>query len=268
MRVSCCKSLSEPVSYRSAVVDPARPVRIAVLEDDPSVCALLERILAASYEVRFVRDGSHLLALVERGLADLVLLDLMLPGEDGLDVGRALRARSNVPVMILSARLESRCIAESLEAFADDYVTKPFPPEVLRSRIQSLLRRTGVGSASSGETGMFDIEIGPCRIEHAERALRVSHSNGIFLTEREYQVLVYLCRRPNRVVTREELSRTVAGRSWDPSDRSLDVHVCNLRKKLANVLPGRRLLRAVRGIGYRLECMPRFVVAQQEPEPA
>ncbi len=237
-----------------------KPPSIAVLEDDEAVRRLLERVLDSSNnDVRFAHDGAHLLSLVELGLVQLVLLDLMLPGESGMDVGRRLRARSDVPIVILSALGQAECIAEGLDAFADDYVTKPFSPSVLRSRIGSVLRRCAQRPFAQGAAGMFDVEIDECRLEYEAREFVTPGRPRVALTEREYQIFVCLCRSAFRVVTRDALSQILNGRDWDPTDRSLDVHICNLRVKLKRALTGHPPIKAVRGKGYLLECSPRFL---------
>jgi DNA-binding response OmpR family regulator len=252
-------------------IQPSDLHRVAVLEDDPSVTRLLARILGRSYEMRFARDGAHLRTLAAAGLSHLVLLDLMLPGEDGMEVGRALRARSDVPIVILSGLTDSGKIAEALDAFADDYVTKPFAPEVLRSRVASVLRRSAAQQSSRGPRASFDVLIESAHLHHNGRTLAGETGDVEELTEREFQLLVHLCRNAGRVVTRDELSVAVCGRKWEPADRSLDVHVYNMRAKLSRVLPGRRIIRAARGAGYSLDCAVRFVTphasgeAQEEP---
>lgn len=214
------------------------------------------RVLDCAYQVRFARDGEQLLSLVELGLVDLVLLDLMLPGANGMEVGRMLRARSALPIVILSALSGSLKITEGLDSFADDYVTKPFIPEVLRSRIASVLRRYRPEAREASDSSLLELELDGCAVDPHERTIVAGDGRKAYLTEREYRLLVHLCRCVGRSVSRDELSRVVAGRSWDPDDRSLDVHVCNLRCKLARVQPGRRLIQAVRGTGYRLALVP------------
>lgn len=247
------------VNLREAFPSRAEAARIVALEDDPSVRKLLGRVLGQDHDIRFARDGAHLLSLVDLGLVQFVILDLMLPDESGLDIGRRLHARSDVPIIILSALSDPERIVEGLAAFADDYVTKPFVPDVLRSRVASLLRRCAQRIRDSAGPGMFDIEIGTCRIAHQDRALTAGGQAPVHLTEREYQILVRLSRSAGGVVTRDELSQAVCGRNWHPFDRTLDVHVCNLRTKLGRILPGMRLIRAARGSGYFLDCIPRFV---------
>lgn len=233
-----------------------RLIRIVVLEDDPAIRKLLVRILERTYQLRFARDGEHLLSLVELGLVDLVLLDLMLPGENGMEVGRILRARSALPIVILSALSGSLQVTEGLDSFADDYMTKPFIPEVLRSRIASVRRRYRSDPREGSDSSPLELELDGCAVDPRERTIVADDGCKAYLTEREYQLLVYLCRCAGRAVSRDELSRAVAGRVWDPDDRSLDVHVCNLRYKLARVLPGKRIIQAVRCTGYRLALVP------------
>lgn len=236
------------------------PVQIASLEDDPAIQRLLPRVFGPAYVLSFARNGGHLESLVGLGLVHLVLLDLMLPGESGMDIGRRLRARSNVPILIVSGQVAQERIVEGLDAFADDYVTKPFVADVLRSRVTSVLRRCR-GRPESTNAGMV-IDFGGARVDGDTRKLTARGQAAVYLTEREYQLLVRLCRAPGQPVTRDELSLALCGRDWDPSDRSLDVHVCNLRVKIDRVMPGRRLIRAARGVGYFLNGTVRLLDAR------
>ena len=225
--------------------------RVLVVEDDPTVSEVVATYLVrAGYDVQCAGDGLEGLRLATPTLPDLVVLDLMLPGIDGLEVCRRLRDRGPVPVVILTALGDESDRVLGLELGADDYVTKPFSPRELVLRVGSVLRRSrgGVGAAAQPgrvlRTGGIEVDVA------AHRARR--DGAELLLTAREFDLLVFLAEHPGRAFTREELMQRVWG--WAYGDLStVTVHVRRLREKIEDDPGAPRLLVTVWGVGYRLE---------------
>lgn len=218
--------------------------RVLIVDDDVQLCRLLtERLGSEGFTIEVVHDGVRGL---ERALSmehALVVLDLMLPGMGGLDVLRKLRAKSPVPVLILTARGEDIDRILGLEIGADDYVPKPFNPRELIARIRAILRRT---SRTASEPEL--LESGDVRLDSQAREAWLKDL-PLSLTSVEFTLLEMLLREAGRVVTREQLTETVLGRKLGPFDRVIDVHVSNIRKKLGPSERGQRI-KSVRGSGY------------------
>ncbi|HEY4051479.1 MAG TPA: response regulator transcription factor [Acidobacteriaceae bacterium] len=218
--------------------------RILIVDDDVSLCELLaERLGSEDFAIEAAHDGIRGL---ERALSRehaLVILDLMLPGLSGLDVLRRLRARSDVPVLMLTARGEDVERILGLEIGADDYLPKPFNPLELIARIRAILRRTIRRTKTPDLLIVGDIRLDP--------SAREGWVNGkkLDLTSVEFTLLEALLNEAGRVLSREHLTETVLGRKLGPFDRVIDVHVSNLRKKLGAIQQGERI-KAVRGSGY------------------
>ncbi|MEU6405777.1 response regulator transcription factor [Streptomyces sp. NPDC046985] len=223
--------------------------RILVVEDDPTVAEVVEGYLVRSgHDVDRAADGPGALARAAAHWPDLVVLDLMLPGMDGLEVCRRLRARGPVPVIMLTARGDEDDRILGLEVGADDYVTKPFSPRELVLRIESVLRRSGA-AAPVDRPG--PLRVGPLSLDvRARRA--TADGRDLALTVREFDLLAFLLRHPGRAFTREELMREVWG--WDFGDLStVTVHVRRLRGKVERDPATPRLIQTVWGVGYRLD---------------
>jgi DNA-binding response OmpR family regulator len=218
--------------------------RILIVDDDVELCRLLvERLSTEGFAIEAVHDGQHGL---ERALSRehaLVILDLMLPGMNGLDVLRRVRAQSSVPLLILTARGEDVERILGLEIGADDYLPKPFNPRELIARIRAILRRSIASTVTAKSLAAGDIRLDP-----TAREAWINES-PLDLTSVEFTLLETLMLDAGRVVTREHLTETVLGRKLGPFDRVIDVHVSNVRKKLGLVNSGERI-KAVRGSGY------------------
>lgn len=224
------------------------PGRILVVDDDPTVAEVVARYLARDgHQVDCVADGLAALRIAAERTPDLVILDLMLPGIDGLEVCRRLRERWPVPVVMLTALGEETDRLVGLETGADDYVTKPFSPRELTLRVRSVLRRARGALARTYGT----ITDGDLRVDAAahEVALR---GREVALTAREFDLLAYLLRHPRQAFTRENLLKAVWG--WEFGDYStVTVHVRRLREKIEDDPTEPRRIVTVWGVGYRYE---------------
>ena len=196
------------------------------------------------YDVRTAATGEQALEEVDRRRPDVLLLDLMLPGIDGLEVCRRLRRQGDLPIIAVTARSDSADVVAGLEAGADDYVTKPVVASVLAARIRAVLRRV---PAHASHTRVGDLEL------LTDRALVLRRGEELALTKTEYRLLCELAEQPGAVKTREDLLRTVWGYDYFGDTRLLDVHVRRLRVKVEDDPANPRLIHTVRGIGYRLE---------------
>ncbi len=217
-------------------------MRLLLVEDEVRLAHALRRGLAADgFGVEVAGDGATGLELARHGDFDAVLLDVMLPAMSGYDVVRALRAEENwVPVLMLSAKDGEHDQADGLDYGADDYLTKPFSYVVLLARLRALLRRAPLARPAVLSSG--DVELDP-----ASRQVRVA-AEPVALTPREFGLLEYLLRHPDRVVTKIEILDHVWDMAADVTPNAVEVYVGYLRRKL-----GRRLVETVRGVGYRLE---------------
>ena len=221
--------------------------RVLLVEDDASIRELAATGLGASgFKVDTAEDGRQALAQFDAATPDVVVLDLMLPELDGYEVCRELRARSQVPIVMLSARTDTVDVVVGLELGADDYVTKPFEVAELAARIRAVLRR----SAPTAEDGVIRIR----NLEVDPAAFRV-HKNKeeVALTATELRLLLELARRPNQVFTRELLLELVWNYDYLGDSRLVDVAVQRLRAKVEDDPAAPALIQTVRGVGYRLD---------------
>jgi len=214
---------------------------LLLVDDDRELCGMMKEFFArAGHRLDCEYDGRRGLACAASGTYDLVILDVMLPVIDGFSVLQQLRRRKDVPVILLTARVQHHDRILGLNAGADDYLPKPFDPDELQARIRAVLRRTDATKGSK------DVTIGDIRINAAKREVWIAGSPAE-LTEMEFDLLEILMRSAGRVVSRDELTLTLFERKAAPYDRILDVHMSHLRKKLEG---GRSLIRTVRGVGY------------------
>ncbi|GAB3987210.1 response regulator transcription factor [Actinoallomurus acanthiterrae] len=222
--------------------------RVLVVDDDPTVADVVSRYLVRDgHEVVCVADGHAALRAAEEQPPDLVVLDLMLPGIDGLEVCRRLRERWPVPIVMLTALGEETDRLVGLETGADDYVTKPFSPRELALRVQSVLRRARGALAPTGET----ITDGDLTVDAAAHEVRLG-GEEISLTAREFDLLAFLMRHPRQAFTRMDLLQKVWG--WEFGDSStVTVHVRRLREKIEEDPTAPRRILTVWGVGYRYE---------------
>ncbi len=228
---------------------------ILVIDDDREIRDLLARFLERQrFRVTSARDGREARRAWANGHFQLVVLDLMLPGESGLDLARWLRSEGNVPIVMLTALGEETDRIIGLELGADDYVPKPFNPRELLARIRAVLRRTGDGADRRVEPSGKGYRFGGWMLEPSRRRLLNPDGAEVALTGGEYDLLLALLERPNRVLTRDMLLDLLRGRQSGPFDRAIDVAVSRLRRKLEDDGRHAQLIKTVRGGGYVLSC--------------
>ena len=227
---------------------------VVVVEDEVAIAdAVAARLRSEGLEVEVAGDGPSGVALVERVQPDLVILDVMLPGFDGLEVCRRIQRHRPVPVLMLTARDAELDLVVGLEVGADDYLTKPFSPRELVARVRALLRRTA-RAAEAAASGSVPEQMGGVELDRASRRVR-RDGEVVHLTPTEFDLLACLAARPGTVLTRTQLLTEVWGYRDGSGIRTVDSHVRSLRRKL-----GDGLVRTVHGVGYCLEDEP--------PEPA
>jgi two-component system response regulator CpxR len=230
-------------------VTPAEPNTarkpILLVEDDIELTVLMTDYFGQNgFDVEAVHDGRSGLSRALEGTFDLIILDVMLPVLDGFELLRQLRKRIATPVIMLTARISQDDRIAGLNSGADDYLPKPFGPEELLARIRAVLRRTGHTDAAAPQT----VEAGDLRLNPATR--EVWRQNELLeITSIEFDILEVLARAAGRVVTRDELTAVLYQRRATPYERSLDVHISHLRKKLER--DERSLIRTIRGVGYQ-----------------
>ena len=227
---------------------PNGSARILLVDDEQSIQTLLSYPLRKDgYHVTSALDGSEALRRFEEGRFDLVILDLMLPQMGGVEVCRQLRSRSQVPIIMLTAKGSETDKVAGLEVGADDYITKPFSMREFRSRVKAALRRSRMGGESSGDGA---IECGELTIDFDRRMVTLD-SGEVKVTYVEFEILGALARSPGRVLTRETLLEHVWGDSDYRDPRTVDVHIRHLREKLERDPKEPEYLFTVRGVGYR-----------------
>ncbi|MEU6096965.1 response regulator transcription factor [Streptomyces sp. NPDC047079] len=229
--------------------------RVLVVDDDPTVSEVVAGYLdRAGFAVDLAADGPAAVASAAAQPPDLVVLDLMLPGLDGLEVCRRLRENGPLPVIMLTARGDEEDRVLGLEVGADDYVTKPFSPRELVLRVESVLRRAGASAADRTAPAESWLRAGPLALNpRARRAIR--NGSELALTIREFDLLEFFLRNPGRATSREELMRRVWG--WEFGDLStVTVHVRRLREKIERDPARPRLISTVWGRGYRFDASP------------
>ena len=222
--------------------------RILVVDDDPELCTLLSDYLTdVGFVVDVAGDGEQMRRAMGRVMPDAIVLDLMLPGTDGLALTREVRATSTVPILMLSARGEEIDRVVGLEVGADDYLAKPFSPRELLARLRALLRRTQAATAPAGAADMF--EFGPYRLDIGGRRLLKDQAE-VDLSGAEFDLLKVLSERPGRVLSRDILLDLLKGYEREPFDRTVDIRVARLRRKIEPDPGNPVYIRTVRGEGY------------------
>jgi two-component system response regulator CpxR len=226
--------------------------RILLADDDTELCEMLQEYLEAEgFEVEVAHDGDDALSQVGTGRADLIVLDVMMPRRNGLDVLRELRPTSLIPVLMLTARGDDIDSIVGLELGADDYLAKPCNPRVLVARIRALLRRTVPPADGAALDGPPDhLAVDDLEMHTGTRRVAVA-GEPVALTSTEFSVLEVLLRAAGHVVSKADLSEHALGRPLERYDRSIDMHMSSLRKKLGRRPDGTARITTVRGIGYQ-----------------
>ncbi len=219
--------------------------KILIVEDEKKIADILKDYLQkANYTVTSLERGDVVVRQVKKSMPDLVLLDIMLPGKDGMDVCREIRKFSNVPIIMLTARVEEIDRLIGLELGADDYICKPFSPREVVARVKAVLRRVHPEPIERQKTH------GPITLIADAHSVSV-HDKEIDLTPSEFGLLEIFMAQPGRVFSRNDLICNVQGYEFEGYDRTIDTHIKNLRKKLSDHLPGQKIIHTVYGIGYK-----------------
>ncbi len=223
--------------------------RVLVVDDDPALRELLADYLTANgLQVEAVADGAAMRRALAGGMPDAIVLDLMLPGEDGLSLARGLRTHSDVPILMLSARGEEIDRVIGLEVGADDYLAKPFGPRELLARLRALLRRSRT-AVTENKTTSPPPRFGPFQLDLAAHRL-LRDGVEVRLTSAEFDLLRVFVEHPNRVLSRDTLVSQLKGYDRDPFDRSIDIRVTRLRRKIEVDPTAPAFVRTIRGEGY------------------
>jgi two-component system OmpR family response regulator len=229
------------------------PEHILIVDDDADIRSLLGDYLQKNgYRTTAVAEGKGMLAALDKGRVDLIVLDLMLPGEDGLVLCRNLRARSDTPVIMLTARGEDMDRILGLEMGADDYLPKPFNPRELLARIKSILRRAKALPENLRTDDAFHLRFAGWQLDTISRQLVSPEGVVVPLSGSEFRLLRIFLNHSNRILSRDQLMDLVQGRETDPFERSIDVQVSRLRHRLADDAKEPTIIKTVRGEGYIL----------------
>ena len=222
--------------------------RVLIVDDDPSVREMLAEYLSAhGYEVAQAASGAAMRAELARAAPAVVLLDIGLPGEDGLTLARYLRESHDVGIIMVTGQGDVVDRVAGLEVGADDYIAKPFDPRELRARLKSVLRRLEKKDSSKSESR---VGIGKCSLDMKSRTLSDAKGKDIPITSMEFDLLKALVEHPNQVLSRDQLLTMTRNREWEPFDRSIDIRITRLRRKVEDDPGHPRIIKTVRGAGY------------------
>lgn len=235
--------------------------RILLVDDDPDVRAMLNEYLTVhGFEITEADSGVAMREALARGLPEVVLLDLRLPGEDGLTLLRYLREHHALGVVMVTGAAEVVDRVVGLEMGADDYIAKPFEPRELLARVKSVLRRVQAAAPEAAAAAIpaaaapaptdACVAVGPCQLDVRAHRLFDAGGDEIILTAMEFELLRVFVERPNQVLSRDQLLTLTRNREWEPFDRSIDIRIARLRRKIEPDPERPRLIRTVRGTGY------------------
>lgn len=237
----------------------AVPYKVLIVDDEEPIVELIEyNLRRAGLQTVSAHDGDTAVRLTQAQQPDLVLLDLMLPDIDGFEVCRRIRRFSDVPILFLTARDEDTSRIVGLEIGADDYLTKPFNPDVLAARVRAALRRAGTQPAPApaepqpAATGAAVVQVGDLRVDAARHEVTVA-GRPVQLTPREFDVLHYLARNAGLVMSRQMLLDRIWGGDYYGDPRTVDVHIKHVRDKLGRATNGEPYVVTVRGVGYKVQ---------------
>lgn len=225
--------------------------RILVVDDDPVVRELIQDYFSRQgFVVEGAGDAAEARARLAVARPNILFLDVGLPGEDGLSLARHVREQFDVPMIMVSGAGDPLDRIVGLEVGADDYVTKPFEPRELLARVKSVLRRYRQGPPAPPTEGPPRLRIPGFELDMSARAIHADDGREISVTRMEFDLLQVFVEHPNRVLSRDQLLNLTQNRDWDPFDRSIDIRVARLRRKLESGPLGPELIRTVRGVGY------------------
>ena len=223
--------------------------RILIVDDDAAIREMLSEYLSThGYDVAQADGGAAMRAALARGAPDLVLLDVGLPGEDGLTLARFLRERYDLGIIMVTGADGVVDRVAGLEVGADDYIAKPFDPRELRARVKSVLRRLQGKPAAAAPANR--VAVGRCQLDLRSRSLTDREGRDITLTAMEFDLLKAFVDHPNQVLSRDRLLTLTRNREWEPFDRSIDIRIARLRRKIEEDPDHPRAIRTVRGAGY------------------
>lgn len=233
--------------------------RLLIVDDDPRLREMLRKYLEGEgFSVSLVGDGAAMRKVMAERPIDLVLLDLVMPGEDGLTLAREIRARSETPIIILSGKGDTIDRVVGLELGADDYIGKPFHLREVLARVKTVLRRAGAKQATASPSATGCLSFAGWRLDPAKRELIAPDGRAVDLTAGEFDLLLAFARHPQRVLTRDQIMDLTKGQDWSPLDRSIDNQVRRLRKKIEVDPEEPQLIKTVRGAGYLLAASVSF----------
>ncbi len=225
--------------------------KVLIVEDDPHTRELVRVYLdREGHDVLTADNGNDGLRSAREDAPDIILLDLMLPGMDGRDVCQSLRGESDVPIVMLTARVQEGDRLEGFDLGADDYITKPFSPREVVARIRAVLRRAA-WDRQDDERQMGELTIGDIRVDLRNRSVTCGEAD-VKTTPTEFRLLALFAKEPGRVFTRDQIIERAFGYDYDGFDRTVDVHVSSLRRKLEAANGGKRIIHTVYGVGYRV----------------
>jgi two-component system, OmpR family, response regulator BaeR len=223
---------------------------VLIVEDEKKIAELLrDYLISVGFKVTCHDRGGQVVRYVKKNPPALILLDIMLPDADGMDICRDIRKFSNIPVLMLTARVDEVDRLIGLELGADDYICKPFSPREVVARVKAVLRRLG------GPAAAPRLVVGDLKLDETEHRASVGEDT-LDLTPSEFSLLKAMMTHPDRVFTRSELLDKVQGYQFEGYDRTIDTHIKNLRKKIAAKLPDGEIIRTVYGVGYKLTELP------------
>lgn len=236
--------------------------KILFIDDDQRICRLVKRYLEGNgYSVIFAHDAAQANSLLPDQSIALILLDIMLPDKDGLTLAQEIRASSNTPIIFLTARAEIEDKVTGLQLGADDYITKPFEEKELIARIQSVLRRTQAPVVEANNVSKTQVNFAGWRLNLLSHTLHSPDDERVDITSTEYRLLLKLLNQSNNTVKREEILHILSDREWSPLDRSADMAISKLRKKIEKNPRKPEIIKTVRNIGYQLTTAVNFIEA-------
>ncbi len=226
-------------------------VRILVVDDDAAITTMLSEYLSEhGYQVDTAGNGATMRAALERAVPEVVLLDVGLPGEDGLTLARYLRERDTLGIIMVTGAGDVVDRVAGLEVGADDYIAKPFDPRELRARLKSVLRRLQPSAAPAAPAAKEKVAVGRCQLDLRSHQLYDAQGRDVPLTAMEFDLLKAFVDHPNQVLSRDRLLTLTRNRAWEPFDRSIDIRITRLRRKVEVDPDHPRVIKTVRGAGY------------------